>query len=173
MVGEGRFVGNAMGAGPGTHREFEVEPRSPKKELDARIGGFTLMEILVIIVVLGILAAVVVYAVSGITSRSAQTACQSDGGTVSSAISDLNSEHPGVFVTTASSSGAAAAESLLLASSYGGPYISSWPSNFPHYAFSVSSTGELTIATLPADQVSSTSTFVPYAGPASCPNTIG
>jgi type II secretory pathway pseudopilin PulG len=139
---------------------------------DTHNGGFTLMEILVIIVVLGILAAVVVYAVGGITQQSARAACQQDGDTVSSAISDLNSEHPGVFVTTASGSGAAAAESLLLGSSYGGPYISSWPSNYPHYAFSVSPTGELTVATLPADQVSATSTFVPYAGPSSCPSTI-
>ncbi len=149
-----------------------VPDQSVKFSLDARDGGFTLMEIIVIVAILGILAAVVIYAVGGITGKSAIASCQQDGATVSSAISDLNSEHPGVFVTTASATGAAAAENLLLSTNYGGPYISSWPSNLPHYAFSVSPTGELTIATLPSDQVTPSSTFVPYAGPSSCPSTM-
>ncbi len=41
--------------------------------------GFTLIELLIVIVVLGILAATVIFALSGVTSQSAQAACQSDG----------------------------------------------------------------------------------------------
>ena len=41
--------------------------------------GFTLIELLIVIVVLGILAATVIFALGGVTSQSAQAACQSDG----------------------------------------------------------------------------------------------
>lgn len=130
--------------------------------------GFTLMEILVIIVVLGILAAVVIYAVGGITGKSARAACQADGATVSSAISDLNNEHPNVFVSVAATS-PQSAENLLLGSDYGGPYVSSWPSNAPHYAFSVSTAGVLMVAIGTSGTIG---TPVPYAGPSSCPSTM-
>jgi prepilin-type N-terminal cleavage/methylation domain-containing protein len=134
-----------------------------------REQGFTLMEILVIIVVLGILAAVVLYAVTGITGKSARSACQADGATVSSAISDLNNEHPNIFVATASTS-PASAENLLLGSAYGGPYLSSWPDNAPHYAFSISTAGVLMVS---VDISGSLNTPVPYAGPSSCPSNMG
>lgn len=41
-------------------------------------GGFTLVELLVVIVILGILSAVVVFAVGGITNKGQQNACKSD-----------------------------------------------------------------------------------------------
>ncbi len=41
-------------------------------------GGFTLAELLVVIVVLGILATVTVFAVQGITTKSAETACATE-----------------------------------------------------------------------------------------------
>lgn len=40
--------------------------------------GFTLVELLIVIVILGILAAVVVFAVSGITDRGQVNACKTD-----------------------------------------------------------------------------------------------
>ena len=118
-----------------------------------------MIEILVVIVVLGILAAVVIYALGGIGSKSAVAACEADGSTISSALSDFNNENPTVFSNVPGSTTgvppasygntaptglgptaaaqATAAEALLSATSYGGPYVQSWPNNYPHYAFTL------------------------------------
>lgn len=48
--------------------------------------GFTLVELLVVIVILGILAAVVVFAVNGINDRGNDSACKTDAQTVRTAI---------------------------------------------------------------------------------------
>ena len=47
--------------------------------------GFTLVELLVVIVILGVLAAVVVFAVGGITNTSKSSACQIEVRTVNTA----------------------------------------------------------------------------------------
>ena len=47
--------------------------------------GFTLVELLVVIVILGILAAVVVFAVNGITNKSKTSACQIEVRTINTA----------------------------------------------------------------------------------------
>jgi prepilin-type N-terminal cleavage/methylation domain-containing protein len=44
--------------------------------------GFTLVELLIVIVVLGILATVTVLAVSGITDNAKENSCKSDGATI-------------------------------------------------------------------------------------------
>jgi type II secretory pathway pseudopilin PulG len=127
-----------------------------------------LIEILIVIVVLGILAGIVLFALGGITGKSARAACQDDGATVSTAISDLNNLHPNIFVATAATD-PTGAENLLLGSAYGGPFISSWPDNSPHYAFSVSSAGVLQVA---IGTIGVLGTPTPYSGPASCPSTM-
>jgi len=48
--------------------------------------GFTLVELLVVIVILGILAAVVVFAVSGITNKGKNSACVIEVRTVNTAL---------------------------------------------------------------------------------------
>lgn len=114
-------------------------------------GGFTLIELLIVIVVLGILAGVVVFALGGVTGKSAIAACQADGATVSTAMAAFTAQNPSVTVT----------QSLLTGNTDGGPYIQSWPSNPPHYAYSIVG-GALEIA------VPSTGTPVAYTGPTSC-----
>jgi len=48
-------------------------------------GGFTLVELLVVIVILGILAAVVVFAVGGINDKGQTSACKADKSSLSNA----------------------------------------------------------------------------------------
>ncbi len=116
------------------------------------IDGFTLLEVLIVIVVLGILAAVVIFALGGITGKSAVAACQADGATVASAIAIFNAQNAGTPAT-----------SLLLTTTptAAQPYLQSWPNNAPHYAFSIVS-GALYVA------VPSAGTPGKYAGPSSC-----
>ena len=57
------------------------------QKLSARRGedGFTLVEMMVVIVILGILAAIVVFAVSGLGDRGQQASCKTDAQVLSSA----------------------------------------------------------------------------------------
>ncbi|HVA70935.1 MAG TPA: prepilin-type N-terminal cleavage/methylation domain-containing protein [Acidimicrobiales bacterium] len=146
-----------------------IKRRREAEGLNAN-AGFTLIELLIVIVVLGILAGVVIFALGGITGKSAVAACQADGATVSTAISAFNAQNSGTTVTQA----------LLLGSTDGGPYVQSWPSNFPHYAFAISdgttaygsiAAGTLVVATTPAGNVPSppaSSAWAAYTDPTSC-----
>ena len=55
------------------------------KQPRGRDGGFTLVELLIVIVILGLLATVTVLAVSGITDKGKTSACASDYRTVAGA----------------------------------------------------------------------------------------
>lgn len=91
-------------------------------------GGFTLIELLIVIVVLGILAGVVVFALGGVTGQSAVAACQADGATIQTSIAAFNAQNAGTTVTQ---------QDLIPPATLGGPYIQSWPSNDPHYAYAI------------------------------------
>jgi type II secretory pathway pseudopilin PulG len=128
-----------------------------------------LIEILIVIVVLGILAAVVIFALGGIGTKTAVAACQADGATVASAISVFNHENTSTTVTIDDLTTGSAA-------GFGGPYISSWPSNGTHYAFGISA-GTLIVespwptvsaATTPSATGANLAAGIAYTGPTSC-----
>jgi hypothetical protein len=139
-----------------------------------------------VIVVLGILAAVVIFALGGITGKSAIAACQADGATVSTAMSALNAQYPGALV--AAGTGNASETALMLGSASGGPYLSSWPSNPGHYAFALFSgvlgieipgpaagttwvpTAAFSTAATYTSSTASAGTGFIYSGPSSCTN---
>ena len=57
--------------------------------------GFTLVELLIVIVILGVLSSVSVFAVRGISSRGEAAACQADVKTLERAIEVWRVQHPG------------------------------------------------------------------------------
>jgi prepilin-type N-terminal cleavage/methylation domain-containing protein len=65
-------------------KAYAMLQASMKKHHDGE-GGFTLVELLVVIVILGVLAGIVVFAVGGISGNSTKAACNSDVATVQTA----------------------------------------------------------------------------------------
>lgn len=66
----------------------EIIPTPEKQD-----KGFTLVELLIVIVILGVLATVTVFAVSGITSRGNDAACDADEATVRTAAEAFYAEN--------------------------------------------------------------------------------
>jgi general secretion pathway protein G len=62
--------------------------------------GFTLTELLVVIAILGILAAVVVFAVGGITNNSQDSACKAEKQTIQTAEETYYAQHSNSYTTT-------------------------------------------------------------------------
>jgi prepilin-type N-terminal cleavage/methylation domain-containing protein len=56
-------------------------------------GGFTLIELMIVIVILGILAAIVVFAVGGITDRGETSACKANVKTAEVAVEAYYAKH--------------------------------------------------------------------------------
>src|SRR4051794_8676898 len=72
---------------------IEVEEKKQDK-------GFTLVELLIVIVILGILATVTVFAVTGITTRGKDSACRSDVKTIQTA-EEANNANTGFYADEA------------------------------------------------------------------------
>lgn len=58
-------------------------------------NGFTLTELLIVVVILGVLAAIVVFAVAGITDRGVEAACDADKRTVQTAVEAYHAQTNG------------------------------------------------------------------------------
>lgn len=68
---------------------IEVEETSSKRD-----KGFTLVELLIVIVILGILATVTVFAVRGITDKGQKSACAADKKTLEVAVEAYFAQNP-------------------------------------------------------------------------------
>jgi general secretion pathway protein G len=98
--------------------------------------GFTLVELLIVVVVLGILAAVTVFGLSGATGKSNKAACNTDARSVEVAMEAFHSDHqgdapPNQWPTTSGS----------------GPYLRTVPTN-SSYTITVGANGAV-IVTVP------------------------
>jgi len=60
--------------------------RARLEQVRAKDSGFTLVELLIVITILGVLAAIVVFSIAAINNSSAASACQSDVSTTNSAL---------------------------------------------------------------------------------------
>jgi general secretion pathway protein G len=98
-----------------------------------RLSGFTLIELLIVIAVLGIIAAVVIFALSGTNASAAVAACNADAKTVQTAVAAFTAQNGSVPTQ----------QSQLV-----GPYLRSWPAS-SYYTITLSSTGDV-LVTAPA-----------------------
>ena len=102
-----------------------IQPRSEEDHQNIIEQGFTLVELLIVIVILGILAGIVVFAVGGLTDDASKNACKTDASTFTSAYQAFKAHNNGSVPAPATVAGVKAA---LIGNSNGGPYMQSWPS---------------------------------------------
>ncbi len=87
--------------------------------------GFTLVELLIVITVLGVLAAIVVFALGGITAKSAVATCSADATTVDTAVQAYDAETGGTPPVTPQ-----------ILTSTTNPYLQSFPTS-PYFAITL------------------------------------
>ena len=117
--------------------------------------GSPFIELLIVIVILGILAAIVVFAVQNLTGSSAQASCKADYKTVETAVEAYNAQvghYPtAADATTAAYTGAGhftepttpvdAIDALMAKNGSSGPWLRDFPVNGSHYQIVVSPNG--------------------------------
>jgi type II secretory pathway pseudopilin PulG len=110
-----------------------------------------MIELLIVIVVLGLLAAMVVFALGGVTAESTSAACNSDAKTTEIAVNAFHYSpaNPAPGWPAASPAGNAQLTAPA-AAGYGGPYLSAWPKS-THYSISIDANGDVLVNNQPYD----------------------
>lgn len=117
-------------------------------------SGFTLIELMLVVVVLGILAATVIFALGSVTSSAAEAACNSDAKTVKTAVMSFRYSPSNKTFAWPNSSPLGNLQLTDPASAgYGGPYLSKWPSN-SHYTVTIDASGNVFVNGQPYDVAS-------------------
>ena len=129
-------------------------PKWSRRQRKKAESGLTLIELLIVIGVLGIIAAVVVFALGGVSAQGAVAACNTDAKTVETAVEAYNAETGGTPTVTAD-----------LLTNGPTPYLRSFPAS-PYYAISIEN-GDVMVA------VPSGATPVPYDSANPCGNAGG
>jgi general secretion pathway protein G len=88
----GAWRGATEGKTKGKRKVGAVLQRSIAKKRAGQ-AGFTLVELLVVIVILGILAAIVVFAIGGITDKGQSASCKADKSTLEAAEEAYFAQH--------------------------------------------------------------------------------
>ena len=84
-----------------------------QRDENANEQGFTLVELLIVIVILGILAGIVVFAVGNMSSNAKATGCSAEKTTISEALESYKSQTGTYPTATAASGGSHTAMDLL------------------------------------------------------------
>ena len=78
--------------------ELNIKTYSGTEESSGGNKGFSLIELLIVIVILGILAAVTVFAVRGITDKGTTSACRTDQKTIETAVESYFARYGGTEI---------------------------------------------------------------------------
>jgi hypothetical protein len=113
-----------------------------------------MLELLVIITVLGILAATVMFSLGGVTTQSASAACNADAKTTEVAVNAFHNSPSNTTSTWPAASPVGNAQLTDPASAgYGGPYLSAWPKS-THYSITTDANGNVLVNNQPYDSSS-------------------